>query len=72
MKYKDQYKIAFTTKWGIFAFQRMPFGLSNEGDTFQRAMVHAFGELKNKIILVYLDDIIVFSKNGKDHLEYLR
>lgn len=39
----------------------MSFGLSNVDATFQRAMDHTFGELVNNIILVYLDDIIVFS-----------
>jgi len=56
----DQYKTAFTTKWGTFAFQRMPFILSNARATFQRAMDHTFGDLINKIILIYLDDITIF------------
>jgi len=59
-------------KWGTFAFQRMPFGLSDAEATFQRAMDHAFGELINNIILIYLDDIIFFSKRKSDHLEHLR
>lgn len=50
----------------------MPFDISNAGATIQRAMDHAFYELINKIILVYLDDIIVFSKSKKDHLEHLK
>jgi len=50
----------------------MPFGIFNVGATFQRAMNHAFGDLINKIILVYLDDIIVFSKRRKDHIDHLR
>jgi len=72
VKDEDQFKTAFTTKWGTFAFQRMPFGLSNARDTFERAMDHAFDELVNKIILIYLDDIIVFSRSKNDHLEHLR
>lgn len=72
MKDGDQYKTTFTTKWGTFSFQRMPFDLSNVRATFQRAMDHAFGELINKIILIYLDDIIFFSKSINDHLEHLR
>jgi len=68
----DQYKTTFTTKWGTFSFQRMPFDLSNVRATFQRAMDHAFCYLINKIILVYLDDIIVFFKSKNDHLEHLR
>lgn len=72
VKDEDQYKTTFTTKWGTFSFQRMPIGLSNFGATFQRAMDHAFGELINKIILIYLYDIIVFSKSRKDHLDHAK
>lgn len=50
-------------KWGKFAFYRMPFGQSNDGDTFKRAMDHIFGELINRTILIYLDDITIFSKS---------
>jgi hypothetical protein len=38
----DKYKTTFITRWGTFAYERMPFGLSNEGATFQRAMKIAF------------------------------
>ena len=72
MNDEDQYNTVFTTKLGTFAFQRMSFGISNARDTFQRSMDHAFGEIINKIILFYLDDITVFSKSRKDHLEHLR
>jgi len=50
---------------GTFAFQRMPFGLSNAGATFQRDMDHALGELVNKSLLVYLDDIHNFLMRSK-------
>ena len=43
----DQYKTAFTTPWGTFAYRRMPFGLINAGVTFQRAMDLAFDGLIN-------------------------
>ena len=49
----------------------MPFGLSNAGATFQRAMDHACGELVNKNILVYLDDITVFSHDKNLHVQHL-
>ncbi|KAH9295191.1 hypothetical protein KI387_038889, partial [Taxus chinensis] len=39
---EDQFKTAFTTPWGTFAYSRMPFGLTNAGATFQRAMDLAF------------------------------
>lgn len=72
VKDEDQFKIAFTTKWGTFAFQRMPFGLSNDGATFQRAMDHVFSDLINKIILIYLDDITIFFKIREDHFCHFR
>ncbi|KAH9296663.1 hypothetical protein KI387_044243 [Taxus chinensis] len=68
VKEDDQFKTAFTTKWGTYAYKKMPFGLSNAGATFQRAMDMAFKGLINEIVLIYLDDITVFSKNAADHL----
>jgi hypothetical protein len=38
VKRTDKYKTTFTTQWGTFSYERMPFGLSNAGATFQRAM----------------------------------
>ncbi|KAH9308791.1 hypothetical protein KI387_036702, partial [Taxus chinensis] len=72
VKEDDQFKTAFTTKWGTYAYKKMPFGLSNAGATFQRAMDMEFKGLINKIVLIYLDDITVFSKNAVDHLFHLR
>ena len=50
----------------------MPFGLINVGATFQRAMDIAFRGLINKSVVVYLDDIMVYSKNRKDHVPHLK
>jgi hypothetical protein len=49
----------------------MPFGLINAGDTFQRDMDVAFRGLINKCVVVYLDDVIVYSKNRSDHISHL-
>lgn len=51
---KDRLKTTFTTKWGTFAYRRMPFGLINAGATFQRAMDEAFKRLINKYIVIYM------------------
>eukprot|EP00253_Pinus_taeda_P026282 PITA_26282 len=48
----------------------MPFGLINAGATFQRAMDIAFKGLINRIVVVYLDDITVFSRERSNHLQY--
>eukprot|EP00253_Pinus_taeda_P013835 PITA_13835 len=67
----DQEKTAFTTPWGTLMYAKMPFGLMNAGATFQRAMDIAFVEEKDKSVVVYLDDITVFSKKEEDHLKHL-
>jgi hypothetical protein len=72
VKRTDRYKTTFTTRWGTFPYERMPFDLSNAGATFQRAMQIAFDDLIGKIIQVYLDDLIVYSKNRLDHFGHLR
>ena len=68
----DRYKTAFTTKWGTCAYCKMPFGLTNVGGTFQKAMEMAFMNMIEKFVLVYLDDITVYSKNVEDHFDHLR
>ena len=67
----DQEKTTFTTPWGTFMYSKMPFGLMNTGATFQCAMDIAFSKEKDKFVVVYLDDITVFSKFDKKHLEHL-
>lgn len=68
----DRLKTIFRTKWGTYAYQKISFGLINARATFQRAMDIAFKGLLNKIVVVYLDDIIVYSKNRNSHLQDLK
>jgi hypothetical protein len=68
----DREKIAFTTPWGTFMYAKMPFGLMNVGETFQRAMDIAFIEEKDKFVVIYLDDITVFSNTDKEHRCHLK
>ena len=63
---EDEEKISFTTPWGTFMYAKMWFGLMNAGATFQTSMDIAFTEENDKFVVVYMDDIIVFSKSGKD------
>ena len=53
---------------GYLAYCKMPFGLTNAGATFQKAMEMAFKNMIKRFVLVYLDDITVYSKNVEDHL----
>ena len=63
---------AFTTPIGRFQFVRMPFGLRNAPSTFQAIMYTIFAKYIMKTMMVYMDDIIVFSKSEKQHKVDLR
>ena len=58
----DQLKTTFRTPWGTFAYRKRPFGLINAGATFQRAMDIAFRGLIHNFVVVYLDDVTIYSK----------
>jgi hypothetical protein len=68
----DRCKTTFTTCWGTFSYECMPFGLSNAGATFQRVMQKDFHDLIGKLIQVYIDDLTVYSKNRIDHFGHLQ
>jgi transposase InsO family protein len=69
---QDREKTAFISDQGLFEFNVMPFGLCNAPATFQRLMDAVLAGLKWTTCLVYLDDIIIFSKTFPEHLERLR
>ena len=57
---------------GSYQCESMPFGLTNVPATFQRLMESCLGDMLLKWVIIYLDDIIIFSKTPKDHTERLR
>ncbi|KAE9281855.1 hypothetical protein PF008_g27778 [Phytophthora fragariae] len=61
---KDKAKTAFTTQQGLYQFVRMPFGLTNAPSTFQRMMNSVLRGLTWTTCLVYLDDIVVYTRGG--------
>ena len=67
---EDRYKTAFTTPWGTFTYQVMPFDLNNDRATFQRAMTYCFRDLIH-IMLVYLDNLIAQSQKQAQHMDDL-
>jgi hypothetical protein len=68
----DTDKTTFICREGSFRFLTMPFGLSNAGATFQRLMDMVTSGLNFEVCLVYLDDIIIFSRTVEQHIESLR
>ena len=71
MKPIDQHKTAFSTPFGLFEYKRMPMGLCNSPATFQRLMQHIFNDLVFQILLIYLDDLIIYSSTLEEHVERL-
>ena len=67
----DREKTAFSTHRGLYQFTVMPFGLCNAPGTFERLMEVAMRGLQWTSCLVYLDDIVVFSRDFQSHLERL-
>lgn len=59
----DRRKTAFITRYGLFEYTRMPFGLCGAPGTFQRAMECVLKDLQWNMVLIYLDDVIVASRN---------
>jgi hypothetical protein len=68
----DVPKTAFVTKYGLYEFTTMPFGLCNTPATFQRVMKLALSGLQWNTCLIYLDDVIIFSKTHEEHADKLR
>ena len=69
---KYHLKMTFRTKRGTCAYDKIPFGLINAEETFQWEMDSAFRGLINKSVVVYLDDITIYSKKQKDHVPHLK
>ena len=67
----DRVKTSFTCRYGTYQFTVMPFGLMTAPATFQRMMNHVFFELLDRGVVVYLDDVLIYSRDVESHKKLL-
>ena len=72
IKPEDILKMAFTIRYGLYEYLVMSFGLTNAPAHFMYLMNLVFMPELDKFVVVFIDDILVYSKNKKEHAEHLR
>ena len=68
----DEWNTAFRTRYGHFEYNVMPFGLTNAPAVFQHMINDIFRKHLNDFVVIYLDDILIFSKNKEEYEKHVR
>ena len=72
IKAGEEWKIAFRTRYSLFEYQVMPFGLTNAPASIQRLINDALHKYLDIFVIVYLDDVLVYSTSKEEYIEYIR
>lgn len=68
----DIEKTAFVSRYGLYEYMVLPFGLTGAPSTFSMVMNNLFKDVLDKFVIVYLDDILIYSRTEEEHLEHLQ
>ena len=68
----DEWKTAFRTKYGLYEYTVMPFGLANAPAYFQKFINNTFKDMIGKFVVIYMDDFLIYSEDPTSHREHIR
>ena len=71
LKEKDIPKATFKTRWGLYEFLVVPFGVTNAPTQFMNMMNDIFSNFLDRFVVAFLDDLLIYSRTLEDHVEHL-